>query len=325
MTLTKRALFVAGAVALTVVPIGREVSAHAPSGAIFTTVEDGTEVNLNQYAAKKDVYLDGGPGPGAPQDAAGLDDDTYVFQVTNPSGKDLLSEDPAECRQFTVVNGVIDAVVDTATDCQHATGFDVDHEAATVQLIPYKNTTNHGGVYKVWVTRLEDFVLGCNELGMPGNTGLFEVDCGFKEGDNAHGFIPAHSKTDNFKVKSTRLIREIDAVFYKDTIDNNWFDWGKETQLTGLRMEWTDPVGAGNRKHSYFLPSFNIRAAHVEAVENGVHFIDIPEQAGCNVGEIYVNSPNSYTGQSGPQRIRVDMNASNADKDVTVQIWVECT
>src|SRR4051812_44496850 len=56
--------------------------AHAPSGAIFTTVVDGSEVNFNQYPSKEAVYLDGGPGPGAPQHAAGLDDDRYVFQVT---------------------------------------------------------------------------------------------------------------------------------------------------------------------------------------------------------------------------------------------------
>ena len=48
--------------------------AHAPSGAIFTTVADGSEVNFNQYPSKDAVYLDGGPGPGAPQTAAGLDD-----------------------------------------------------------------------------------------------------------------------------------------------------------------------------------------------------------------------------------------------------------
>src|SRR5215213_11942046 len=81
--------------------------ANPPSGAIFTTVADGSEVNFNIYPSKEAVYLDGGPGPGAPQDAAGLDDGTYVFMVTDPSGKTLLSTDNAECRQFTVSNGII--------------------------------------------------------------------------------------------------------------------------------------------------------------------------------------------------------------------------
>src|SRR5215217_7696308 len=86
-------------------------SAHAPSGAIFTTVADGTEVNLNQYPSKEAVYLDGGPGPGAPQTAAGLDNGRYVFQVTDPSGKTLLSTDKASARRFDVKEGVITNVV----------------------------------------------------------------------------------------------------------------------------------------------------------------------------------------------------------------------
>src|SRR2546425_3963715 len=131
--------------------------ASAPSGAIFTTLVDGSEVNYNIYQAKEDVYLDGGPGPGAPQTAAGLDDGTYVFQVTDPPGKTLLSTDPARCRQFTVANGVITGVVAQPNGCQHATGTDIDHNATTVQLVPFKDTGNPGGVYKVWVTFLEDY------------------------------------------------------------------------------------------------------------------------------------------------------------------------
>src|SRR6185295_267537 len=41
------------------------------SGAIFTTNVNGTAVNGNIYAAKCDVYLDGGPAANAPQTAAG--------------------------------------------------------------------------------------------------------------------------------------------------------------------------------------------------------------------------------------------------------------
>src|ERR1051326_9026288 len=37
------------------------------TGAIFTTVSNGSAVHANIYSSKLDVYLDGGPGPGAPQ------------------------------------------------------------------------------------------------------------------------------------------------------------------------------------------------------------------------------------------------------------------
>jgi hypothetical protein len=123
-------------------------------------------MNSNIYADKEDVYLDGGPGVGAPQDGAGLPDGTYVFQVTDPSSKTSLSTDFGGCRQFTVADGVISGVV--ATGCQHVTGVDADHGAVTVQLMPFLDTPNNGGEYKVWVTLLEDFLLGCQELGKAG-------------------------------------------------------------------------------------------------------------------------------------------------------------
>src|SRR5882724_3922877 len=161
---TGRRYFVPIFAAFLAAPISPAAWAHAPSGAIFTTVVDGSEVNFNIYAAKEDVYLDGGPGPGAPQGAAGLDDDTYVFQVTDPSGKELLSTDPARCRQFVVTGGIITSVV--ATGCEHSTGFDIDHNAKTVQLIPYNDTPTPGGVYKGWVVGVENYLRGCADLGV---------------------------------------------------------------------------------------------------------------------------------------------------------------
>jgi len=202
--------------------------AHAPSGAIFTTVADGSEVNFNHYPSKEAVYLDGGPGPGAPQTAAGLDDGVYVFQVTDPSGKTLLSTDAAKFRRFTVTNGIISGVAPG----NHVTGVDVDHGATTVQLMPYKDTPNNGGVYKVWVVREVDFGLGCAEFNLTLAQGLDKVDVGVKPA-NKHGFIPSHCKTDNFKVKATAII-EIDTRFY---------DHATGQILDGLTVTWVDTLG----------------------------------------------------------------------------------
>ena len=56
-------------------------------GAIFTTDQGCTGVDLNIYGAKADVYLDGGPAhPGA----ASLPDGNYYVQVTDPSGACVL-------------------------------------------------------------------------------------------------------------------------------------------------------------------------------------------------------------------------------------------
>ena len=43
----------------------------------------------------------------APQKAAGLPDGWYVFQITDPSGWVLLSDDPSKCRVIEVENDVI--------------------------------------------------------------------------------------------------------------------------------------------------------------------------------------------------------------------------
>jgi hypothetical protein len=252
--------------------VSPSVDGHAPSGAIFTTLSDGSEVNVNQFPSKDAVYLDGGPGIGAPSTAAGLDDGTYVFQVTDPSGRTLLSSDPARCRQFTVSGGLISGVVDT--DCDHATGADTDHGATTVQLFPFDDTPNPGGVYKVWVVRVDDFLNGCQALGQQG--GLDVVDCGRSAG-NLHGFVPAHTKTDNFKVKNVP-IREIDAFFVDDTTGE---------PLSGRFVTWFDPLGASNKKWSYLVLPWMTVAAHVEAVEDGFHQLVISDQGGCAVGDIY--------------------------------------
>ena len=153
--------------ALLMLPTHAAVAGGAPTGAIFTTDVNGSQVNANLYDAKTDVYLDGGPGIAAPQTAAGLDDGTYVFMVTDPSAKKLLSQDAVRCREFTVANGIITGVV-AAGGCEHVTGTDVDHNAVTVQLFPFADTPNPGGVYKAWAMLVSNYPTSC----------LATVDCG---------------------------------------------------------------------------------------------------------------------------------------------------
>lgn len=281
------------------------VSANPPSGAIFTTVADGSEVNFNIYPNKEAVYLDGGPGPGAPQHAAGLDDGRYVFQVTDPSGKKLLSTDFARCRQFDVTGGIITAVVNN--DCEHQTGFDVDHGAVTVQLMPYLDTPNPGGVYKVWATLADNYV--CS---------LDVVDCGFKAGSNVHGFSPSDSKTDNFKVKN-RVPQEIDTMFFVDN-GNNLFGWDDQL-LDGMQVTWTDTHGAKNNKTSYYRPDLDVHhQAHVEAPESGAHRIAINDQPGCAVGIVWVDGIQQP--ELGPQEVTVIF--PRTTRTLTIFVHVQC-
>ena len=191
------------------------------TGAIFTTLSDGSRVNANIYSSKCDamgVYLDGGPGPNAPQGAAGLPDGDYFFQVTDPSGKTLLSTDPQKYRRFTVTNGIITSRIAPAVAGDHDTGTDVDHGAVTVELCPFLDTPNPGGEYKVWATRVADFA---------GNPDI--VDNGYNPGF-FHGFIPAASKTDNFKIKARKsvcltIMKFLDNGDGKYTVGEPYLNW----------------------------------------------------------------------------------------------------
>lgn len=64
----------------------------------------------------------------------------------------------------------------------------------TVQLFPYADTPNNGGVYKVGVTPTS------------------RLDC--EAGNDKHCFLPRYSTTDNFKVRSAAIV-EIDTRFSK--------------------------------------------------------------------------------------------------------------
>ena len=221
----------------------RAVAGPLP-GAIFTTLPDGSRVNANIYDQKEDVYLDGGPGPNAPIGAAGLPEGWYYFQVTDPSGKVLLSQDPVKCRSFHVNSqGIIDQVGAasclkkikgqlTETACTHLTGTDVDHGALTVQLMPYADTPNNGGVYKVWATPVEYFV---------GNPNLVDNPEYF------HGFRPSWSKTDNYKVRKGKPFTPpvIHVLKVNDLNVNGIWDNG-EPQITGWPVSVLDPLDVLN-------------------------------------------------------------------------------
>jgi hypothetical protein len=208
-------------------------------GAIFTTTPDGGVVNGNtKYTRKIEVYLDGGPRNPNSQ-AAGLPDGLYVFQITDPPGKLLLSQDPARCRVVKVAGGVIAGTVavgsipgqdPAAADVwggtgstrnnpchvedspegaagatgQHDTNDDMEAGGGTtVQMMPFFDTPNNGGVYKAWITPLKSYVnkggnLNAQTAGVysasPRTLIGYQPDPGFK--NPARNFV----KTDNFKV-----------------------------------------------------------------------------------------------------------------------------
>lgn len=188
------------------------------SGAIFTSTADGTAVNQNIFASKDDVYLNGGPQN---ENAKGLPDGTYYFQVTGPAnsgpGETLLSEDGIACRKVTVVGGVVAGSSSSLTtpgsisspECKHPNGsFNPNKGSTPVKLMPFADTPNEGGVYKVHLTKIGDYD--------PSDT------------QSVFGFINSKSKTDNFRVVESVQVGSLVAIKWYDFNANGILDNGEQ-------------------------------------------------------------------------------------------------
>ncbi|HXF42518.1 MAG TPA: hypothetical protein VNK26_02150 [Pyrinomonadaceae bacterium] len=152
-------------------------------GAIYTSNFDGSRVNQNIYSDRLSVYLNGGPNNA---NSRGLLPGYYYFEVTDPSGKTLLSTDPAECRQLVVnADGRIYGVR-TDISCSHNVGWvDAANGGLPVQLAPFAATPNPGGEYKVSIIKADAPGVQVEEDG-------FHID-----------YPKSAAKSDNFKVKQT--------------------------------------------------------------------------------------------------------------------------
>jgi hypothetical protein len=222
--------------------------------------------------------------------------------VTDPSGKTLLSTDSAGCRQVTVVDGIFTGVVPFG-GCEHAEGTPPFAGAPVpVQLVPYDDTPNNGGEYKVWLTPLSSYQCDLNE-----------VSCDTGNPGETFGFIHSESKTDNFKVRGVI-----------DEIDTRFFDYAG-TRLDGRGIRWIDTHGASNDKYSYYAPEIDVNhEAHVEAPEVGVHYIALADQPGCTVGEVYVDGVKQK--KTGPQTVSVRITQALKKKGTfTIFVDVFCT
>lgn len=221
-------LFLAGA------SLAGPLHAAAINGALYTTNANGQQVNGNVYPFKSSVYISGGP-TNAACSSGKLDDGTYVFQVTDPAGTQLLSTDGIDQRRFTVAGGVISANLGNHVDSEDAPDDAVVRGpcgGVIIRLAPYANSPNGGEVYKVWITREADFHAQCDSrpFAVPG------ADCG------RAGFRDGQTKTDNFRVPGNQEEEEpppttgtVEAVKFYDADADGWFDVG-EPYLAGWEM-----------------------------------------------------------------------------------------
>lgn len=124
------------------------VAQASVSGAIFTTIDAAGAVNANQFDDKEHVYLNGGPHHIG---ASGLPEGAYYVQVTEPDGTVLGSSTnaPDEADWTPAVVGSDGKFVEVYGL------WDIVWYANGDQ--GYEDTSNGGGVYKVWISRDPDF------------------------------------------------------------------------------------------------------------------------------------------------------------------------
>ncbi|MGR5295254.1 hypothetical protein ACPV5U_00095 [Vibrio mediterranei] len=330
------------ALTATSILISNQVAARL-DGAIFTTTPGGEIVNENvRYESKLEVFLDGGPGPNAPGTAAALPAGYYYFQVTNPSGRCLLSSiepdanvnggtcyesvkgkggpknsatftaEPLECRLFyfdgedgitlsnptySVTQKVKGQWVTEERPCTHLLGSEYIaenggelSEGDTIQLFPFANTPNSGGVYKAWVSTEASVINACNGAVDNGATG--ENCSGF------FGFIPKFSKTDNFKVilgeRETPVTYDIALRSFHDKNLNCQYDPNYTSPENGdeLIENWdfgvTDPLALRNIFRTTDSEAFPITFSVIEqemlawSVDHFMWFADVNNVAPLN-------------------------------------------
>jgi hypothetical protein len=192
--------------------------AHAAggfSGAIYTTTKSGEIVNANIFADCEDVYLNGGPQN---SHANGLPNGVYFFQVTDPSGKTLLSKDNAADRMLLVANGVVSGKVGT-----HDNGDYNDANMSTpVRLWEFNETPNNGDEHKAWLIPV----------------GAATID---DDDPRVLHFSDADAKTDNFKCRHHDLPPEtvtISGLKYYDSAVNGVLDPG-DLPVQGIKVSIT--------------------------------------------------------------------------------------
>jgi hypothetical protein len=255
------------------------VHAQNISGAIFTTIADGSTVNGNHYDSKLDVYLNGGPqnciSPGLP---AG----DYYFMVTNPPGNLLLSLDSTFDRKFRVTAASSGKIAENiGNTLTHPNGTSPCAGGITVRLAKdltdFADTDNPGGVYKAWITRAADFEAYCGA----------GIDCGLD------GFIHSNTKTDNFKVAGEEAFNgALEAYKFYDKNANGQYDAGYDIDLPDWPMTLTSAKQGVNSTHQTGADGV---ATWDPLVPDNDYFV----QEGTPVQGNWVHSTTIYVGHDG--------------------------
>ncbi|HVE66475.1 MAG TPA: SdrD B-like domain-containing protein [Thermoanaerobaculia bacterium] len=170
---------------------------HAQVTGSVTTV-NGSGGSQDLFRSIEELFLAGGPTTEPCSAWDSLSDGLYYFQVTDPTGVDLLSTDPVEERAFRVRGGVIASYEGTT----HALGGVNACGSLSIGLMPFAAAGSRcPGGYLVWVTPAAAF---------EGDPAQVDFVCG----DGCfHGFRPELSRTFVARLEPQQQRRACDRTF----------------------------------------------------------------------------------------------------------------
>lgn len=196
------------------------------SGSILTFGAAGAQ---QTFARRSDLFLGVGSASPPCQSFELLPDGTYSFQVTDPSGKTLLSTDPVSERSVTIKNGVISSSNGTT----HAIGPRTACGSLTVGLAPFNDAGFRRAGYVVWLTPAGSFEGSPSSVDPICGQGCF------------HGFHPELSRAFFFRVEDKASCEPsfcVSGVKFEDRNGNGVRDADERT-LPGVEIRVVNASG----------------------------------------------------------------------------------
>jgi hypothetical protein len=214
------------------------------SGVVTTVTSAGVPQDL--FTDKGDVFFTAGPTATPCAFTRFVPDGRYYFQVTDITGQDLLSSDPAAERVVTIRNGVLFSY-DGHTHSTNAAESSAEEESAevvatgpcgglAVGLAPFRDAGSLDASYLLWLTPLARFSGDPTQIDPVCGAGCF------------HGFRPEFSLTSAFRVEDKRFCDDTFCVAgtkFEDRNGNGEHDSG-ESGLAGVQIHVSD-VDHGDR------------------------------------------------------------------------------
>ena len=199
---------------------------NLPRASGIVTTVNASSAAVSVFSNKEDVFFTAGPTASPCAFSQFVPDGRYYLQVTDLSGRRLLSSDALTERAVTVRNGVLAAYNGTT----HATQSQGPCGALAVGVAPFRDAGNLVASYLLWLTPAATLVGDPTQVDPVCGSGCF------------HGFQPDFSLTTSFRVEDKRFCEDtfcVSGVKFEDRNGNGVRDSG-EPGLPGIEIRASD-------------------------------------------------------------------------------------